>query len=186
MANMYRSFFPRGLKDIAGEAFVVHTTGSGRSLRVSKPLFDDSLSYTEMQGLHQATLREAGTYASFANGQDVYRRAARATGATAYYLALADWFGAPRVLEINVDNWTGQTGQTIRVKARDNVMVARVLVLIRDAAGNVLEAGAAVQSQAGSAWWSYTTRSPVSMTPFPSVEAIAIDSSGNRDSFVIS
>ena len=30
-------------------------------------------------------------------------------GTTAYLIALADWFVPPKVLEINVDDWTGET-----------------------------------------------------------------------------
>jgi hypothetical protein len=58
-------------------------------------------------------------------------------------------------------------------------------VVIRDAEENVLEMGEAVQSEAGSIWWNYTTKSLVTMTPFPSVEAIAQDLPGNSDSFII-
>ena len=126
------------------------------------------------------------TYANFAQTQEAYVDQAKANGATAYSIAVTDWSGAPDVLEIDVDDWTGEIGQTIRVKARDNVMVARVSVVIRDAEENVLEMGEAVQSEAGSDWWDYTTKSLVPMSPFPIVEAIAQDLPGNSDSFVIS
>ena len=115
-----------------------------------------------------------------------YVNQAKRTGATAYSIAVTDWSGAPEVLEIDVNGWTGDIGQTIRVKARDNVMVARVSVVIRDAKENVLEMGEAVQSEAGSDWWDYTTKAFVPMNPFPIVEAIAQDLPGNGDSFAIS
>jgi hypothetical protein len=149
-------------------------------------IFDDNWKHTKTQKTDQAAVREATTYANFARTQEAYINRAKETGTTPYYIAVADWFGAPRVLEINVDRWEGEIGQTIRVKARDNVMVARVAVVIRDAEENVLEKGEAVQSEAGSAWWTYTTKSLVTMTPFPSIEAIAQDLPGNRDVFVIS
>ena len=97
-----------------------------------------------------------------------------------------DWLGAPKVLEINVDDWTGEIGQVIRVKAKDSVMVARVAVVIRDAEENVLEAGEAIQAEEGSAWWNYRTQSKITMQPFPIVEATAWDLPGNTDSFAIS
>jgi hypothetical protein len=130
-------------------------------------------------------MRESTTYANFAQTQDVYITKAKRLGVTPYYLALADWFKPPKVLEINVDSWTGKIGQTIRVKARDNVRVARVSVVIRDADENVLEMGETTQSEPGSAWWNYTTKSVVKMTPFPSVEATSYDLPGNRDAFAI-
>jgi hypothetical protein len=152
----------------------------------SKLGFDENPKTTEIDKTCQAAIRKASTYAYFARTQEVYVSKATRTEVTPYYIALADWFGAPKVLEIDVDNWTGEIGQTIRVKARDNLRVARVSVVIRDGNDQILEIGEAVQSEAGSAWWSYTTRSRVKMKPFPIVEAIAQDLAGNRDYFVIS
>lgn len=134
----------------------------------------------------QEAFREATTYADFAKSREVYINKAKGTGVTAYNIAITDWFCAPKVMEIDVDNWTGEIGQTIRVKAKDNVLVARVAVVIRDANESVLEEGEAVQSEAGSAWWNYTTQSLVTMSPFPIVEATAQDLPGNTDSFAIS
>jgi hypothetical protein len=157
-----------------------------RSLLASKPLLDDFRKANENRKGYEAAVREATTYANFSQVQDVYNKKAKRLSVTPYYIALADWFEAPKVLEINVDGWTGKIGQTIRVKARDNVMVAHVIVVIRDADENVLEMGEATQSEPGSPWWNYTTRRIVPLTPFPIVEATAYDLPGNSDAFVIS
>ena len=186
MANVYRNILIQGLTDLSGDRFMNRKTRSQKIMIASKFMLDDSREYAAAKETYQAALRAATTYASFANTQEVYINKARGKGATAYSIAFTDWFGAPRVLEINIDGWTGEIGQTIRVKARDKIMVAGVSLVIRDAAENVLEMGEAVQSEVGSAWWHYTTRSHVRMTPFPSVEAIAQDLPGNRDSFIIS
>jgi hypothetical protein len=186
MAKLYNNILIFGLNSALGGQLVNRKTCSGKTIIANKPLFDDNREYTETQKAHPAAVREATTYANFAKTQEVYINKAKGTGATAYYIAIADWFGAPKVREINVDGWTGEIGQTIRVKARDNVMVARVSVVIRDAEDNVLEMGEAVQLEADSVWWNYTTKSLVPMTPFPSVEGIAQDLPGNSDSFIIS
>ena len=186
MANIYRNFFQRGASDVWGDGYVLHETGSGEHLLVSRPRFDENSAYSETQDAHQAVLRASGTYASFAEAKEVYCQKACGTGVTPYFLAMIDWFGAPRLLEIDVDRWTGLPGETLRVKARDNVLVARVDVAIRDAHGQLREIGGAIQESAGSAWWCYTTQSRVPMSPFPVVQAIAWDLPGNRTSFVIS
>ena len=186
MANMYRNRFFRGLTGAFHEQLVTHTTCTGKTILINKSLFSDNQDYIESMKAHEAALLEVTTYASFAKTQDAYLEKELETGITAYNLAIADWFVSPKVLEINVDRWTGKPAQKIRVKARDNVKVARVALLIRDAQGNVVELGDAVQSETGSAWWNYTTRSLVQMTPFPSVQAIAFDLPGNRNSFTIS
>lgn len=186
MPNIYSNRFARGWNTESNDSFVIHKTGSGKTIVAGKPMFDDNLAYTERQSMQQAAIRDSALYASFAENQEAYIRKARERGTTAYALAVADWYGAPRVLQINVDRWTGRPAEMIRVKARDNVMVAKVLLVIRNAQGQMLEMGEAVPSEAGSLWWNYITRSPVPLTPFPSVQAIAFDLPGNRSSFTIS
>ena len=174
MANIQSSIFAHGL------------TRSGKIVIADHPKFDDHRVVAEPLGSHREALREAVTFAQMALEEEVYINKAREMGTTAYNIAIVDWMGAPKVLEIDVDNWTGEIGQVIRVKAKDNVMVASVSVVIRDANENVLEEGAAVKSHKGGAWWNYTTRSCIKMTPFPIVEATARDLPGNTDSFAIS
>jgi hypothetical protein len=149
-------------------------------------MFDDHRYKSDSQQTHREALRAATTFARLAEHEEVYINKARETGSTPYNIAIVDWLGAPKVLEINVDDWTGESGQTIRVKAKDSVMVARVAVVIRDAEENMLEAGEAVQVEEGSAWWNYRTQSKIKMKPFPIVEATAWDLPGNTDSFAIS
>ena len=186
MDNIDPNKFARGRRNTFGNQFVIHKTESGKFLLAAEPLFDDNLTYTEIGGMLKAAVRDAATYASFAQTQDIYIHKAQEMGTSPYALALADWFGAPKVLEIDVDGWTGKPGQTIRVKARGNVSVVRVAVVIRDAQGEVLERGEAVLSKEGSSWWTYTTQSYIPLRPFPTLQATAFDLPGNRDSFVIS
>jgi hypothetical protein len=186
MAKVHNNIFVRGLWGAVGDQFVIRTTCSGKTIIANKPRFDDHRQFTEIQRTYQDAFREASTYARFAKDQLIYIEMAKGTGSTAYNIAISDWFGSPKILQINVDHWTGKVGQTIRVKARDNVKVARVALVIRDANNNILEAGEAVRSEAGSVWWDYTTQSVVAMTPFPTVEATAQDLPGNTDSFSIS
>ena len=47
MENIDRNQFARGWRHPFGRQFVTHETGSGKSITASKPLFDDSLAYTE-------------------------------------------------------------------------------------------------------------------------------------------
>ena len=174
MANLNNPMIARGV------------TRSGKIVVADKPLFDDHRLRKNSKGSHREALREAITFANFVETHEVYIHKAMELGTTPYNLAITDWFGAPKVLEIDVDSWTGEKGQTIRVKAKDNVMVARVIVVIRDSNENVLENGEAVPSAEDSAWWNYTTQSQIKMTPFPTVEATAEDLPGNTDSFAIS
>jgi hypothetical protein len=186
MARLYSNIVILGSNGLVGGNFTDRKTRIERRILNSKPLLEDYRKATEARSAHEVAIRESTTFASFAQTEDVYITKAKRMGVTPYFIALADWFEAPKVLEINVDGWTGKIGQNIRVKARDNVKVARVTVAIRDADENVLEMGEATPSEPGSAWWNYTTKSAVKMTPFPIVEATAYDLPGNSDAFVIS
>ena len=173
MANLNNPMIARGV------------TRSGKIVVADKPLFDDHRLRIHGKGSHREALREAITFANFVETHEVYIHKAMELGTTPYNLAITDWFGSPKVLEIDVDDWTGEIGQAIRVKARDNVMVARVSVVIRDLDETVLETGEAAPSTEDG-WWNYTTQSQINMTPFPTVEAIAEDLPGNTDAFAIS
>jgi hypothetical protein len=183
MANIYRNINIHGLTDVLGGAFM-YRARSGKTMITKAPILERGNNKTPKR--HLAAILEASTYANFARTQEVYLHQEQITGISAYCFALEDWFSGPRVLKIDVDAWTGRAGQSIRVKARDNLKVAAVAVVIRDAAGNVLEMGEAMPSPASGPWWTYTTQSRVPMNPFPCVEAIAVDLPGNRDSFTIS
>jgi len=186
MANLYSNHFGHGVTGASGSQFTSYTTRSGKTIITDKLRFDDHRVVTEKKNSRRAALREAIVFAQYAEREEVYINKARETGSTAYNIAIVDWLGAPKVLEINVDDWNGEVGQIIHIKAKDNVIVTRVTVIIRDAEENVLEAGDALQAEEGSAWWNYTTQSVVKMSPFPIVEATAQDLPGNIDSFVIS
>ena len=186
MARLYSNIVILGSNGLVGGHFTDRKTHVERSILSRKPLLDDYRKAHDARRAHESAIRESTTYANFAQTQDVYITKAKRMGVTPYCIALTDWFEAPKVLEINVDGWTGKIGQTIRVKARDNLMVARVTLVIRDAEENVLEMGEALQLEPGSAWWNYTTKKLVPMTPFPIVEATAQDLPGNSGVFVIS
>lgn len=184
MANIYRNISIRGLTDILDDPFMHQRTRSGETI-LTRKLMAEFRQEAATEKTTADTLREATTYANFAQAQDLYVQHARRFDAPAYTIAFADWFSAPRVLEIDVDGWTGEPGQKIRVKARDRVCVTGVSVMIRDEAGNVLESGIATKAEEDSSWWEYTTRSQINLTPFPIVEAVARNLPGHQDSFAI-
>jgi len=96
---------------------------------------------------------------------------------SAFNAAVADWFNKPKVLEINANGWTGGIGQTIRMKAQDDTLVAMVHVVIKDVDGTMLEEGDAVQSDG--LWWIYTTTTVISNSSTSNIVATAQDLPGN-------
>lgn len=181
MAHLHRKILIHTLHDEWSYTSIACRTRSGRTLLVDKPRSKEKRAGAPAL----PRILRAGTYAGFVRTHEAYLERAAETGVDAYTIALAHWFGKPRVLQIDVDRWTGQPRQKIGVKARDSLRVAGVLVVIRDAQGNVLESGEAAPSPTRGDWWTYTTTSCVALTPFPAVEAVARNLPGNRDSFMI-
>jgi len=68
---------------------------------------------------------------------------------------MADWFHPPEIKEIDISDWHGQIGQTIRVQAIDDVQVKQVNVMITDENDVILEQGVAMAEEGG--WWTYRT-----------------------------
>lgn len=67
-------------------------------------------------------------------------------------LAIGDYLNSPEVTEVNLRDCAGVAGDAILVKARDDVEVTAVHVEFRNAAGEVIQAGAAGRSLHG---WEY-------------------------------
>lgn len=188
MAYVYRNILIHPLAEVLHDPFMNLKSPSGRTVLVDRLVQDENRREvaTRIKRTPQSSFRAAARYATLAHRQDVYIHKARRTDVTAYSLALADWFSKPEVLQIDLDAWTGDMAETIRVKARDNVRVTGVLVVIRDGQGDVIEMGEAEQSSVDPAWWIYTTRGMVSPSHSPGVEAIAQNVAGNRDSLTVS
>ena len=89
----------------------------------------------------------AANYAKFAQTHPLYEQKVLGTDLSAYNMAVADFFIQPEVLDIDISNLRGQAGETIHIKAQDNVLVVNVQVVIRQGTA-VLEEGEAIQSEA--------------------------------------
>jgi hypothetical protein len=73
----------------------------------------------------------------------LYEAKAAATGTPVFALAIADFFHAPAVDDIDLSAYSGQVGERIAIRAHDDFELVGVAVAIRKADGTVLEQGAA-------------------------------------------
>jgi len=176
MAKTKHNTIIQGLHGRLGPQLVVKYDKFGRTIVGLKPHFDEHRSFSPAQKNHQLAFREATAYAVSAQNNDVYVQKAAGTPLTRYNIALSDWFHPPEILDVDLDAWTGQPGQIIRIKARDDVLVKQVALLITDGAGLLLEQGLAVQVDP--LCWQYTTTLPAN-TAHPVVIAFAQDLPGH-------
>lgn len=160
------------------ERFIVSKTKSGRTILARKPVDSPRTEFTGSQKSMRKIVRQAVTYAEFACDQPIYQVKALGTSNTPYLLAVADYLKKPKVLDIDLRDWSEGAGQKIHIQARDDFMVLHVRLVIREV-DCVLEEGEAVQSETDSLVWTYTTRTYVAREPGLSLAAYAYDLPGN-------
>ena len=177
MAKVKKNVVMKGLSGSLGDQLVIKRDKAGRTIIGVMPTFPDDREFSDAQKGHMADFRRATQYAKgTAKAQAIYAEKAEDTPMSAYNVAVADWFHAPEIGEIDLSGWTGQAGEPIRIEALDDVLVKRVTVIITDAEGVLIEQGAATQEE-DSLWWVYTTTQAAAGQP--KVIAVAQDLPGH-------
>jgi hypothetical protein len=123
-------FRQRGNKTIVSKA----------NRKSSKPLSDAQKAVN--QKFQQAVLYGKSVIANPTSKQD-YEDAA-VENQSAYNVAIADYFNAPNIEEINVSGYNGNVGSKIVVKATDDFYVHHVHIKIENGDGTLVEEGDAV------------------------------------------
>jgi hypothetical protein len=159
MAKVRKNMAVQGISGSIGN--VVYRQMPGGETWVSeKPNFSHR-KFSKGQKSHQSRFQEAAAYArKAAKTHPIYAQLAAGTVKSPYNWALSDWFNPPVIHCIE------RKDKLIRVQASDNVMVAKVRVMILDAEGKALEQGEAGQADpssgsgwpsASSGWWEYVS-----------------------------
>lgn len=85
-------------------------------------------------------------------GNELELAAAAKPGQSAYNVAVADFFRAPDIEEVDLTAYGGQVGDVIRIKATDDFKVQQVSVRIKNADASLIEEGQAVADPDGRSW----------------------------------
>lgn len=156
MAKVRNNIFVRGLSGDLGNQFTVRASRDGGTTVSAKTDFENDREPSEAQKAHQLNFRDAIFYGQSMKGQEIYRIKADGTGKSPFNLAVADWFHAPEIIDLDLSGWNGLMGEPIRVRAHDDIKVTHVIIRILDAMGNLQEEGQATET--GALWWDYATR----------------------------
>jgi hypothetical protein len=111
---------------------------------------------SEKQETAKDNFRLASLYATGAMNDPLLKAfyASKATpGKSAYNMAFADYYDAPRIIDISTDLYFGNIGDKIAVTAIDSFKVNAVHVKISRADGTLMEQGSAIQVMAN---WEYS------------------------------
>jgi len=145
MAESKNNVLTHGLAGLVGDMIVFRNRG-GKTFVSAKPKVRTGES-TEGQKQQQGRFQEAILYAKTAIADPAKKESyndATTGGQSAYNVAVADFFHAPEIKEINVSGYTGKKGDTIKVKVTDDFKVTQVSVAIYNADGSEVEHGLAV------------------------------------------
>jgi hypothetical protein len=120
---------------------------------------------SEAQLAAQERFRRAALYGKvvFADPDTkaLYTEAAKAKAQPVFSLAVADFFNAPSVDEVDLSGYSGAVGDEIVILASDDFDVMHVLVTITDSDSAVIESGGALEDPPSSDRWVYTTTTAV-------------------------
>lgn len=184
MAKVRDNLITEGLSGKLGKRLVFRKSRGGGTILAVSPVYSTTREYSETELEHQEAFKQATQYAKVAKDQPLYVQLAKGTEATAYNLAVADWFGQPEILEIDASNWNGQVGQSINIKAQDDTRVDSVQVVIRGDNDVLYEEGQAVPSGTDRLLWVYTTTAQVPSESSYRVIATVKDLPGNSHEMV--
>lgn len=148
---------------------------------MSKPPRPTNIPLTADQIAVQEKFKMATNYAKAVNANEALKAAYKAAskpGRTAYNTALADYFKAPEIKEIDRSQYTGQPNSIIRINAIDDFRVESVYVSLFNQAGDIIEQGHAV-ADPESHFWIYTAVSLNQDVPGCIVRVQAKDLPGN-------
>ncbi|MDR2026182.1 MAG: hypothetical protein LBQ01_01320 [Prevotellaceae bacterium] len=111
---------------------------------------------SEKQIEHQHRFKRAVIYGKTAaetpGTKEIYEAVAAKRKKTPFIVAVADFFNAPEIENIDLSNYTGTPGDTIKVTVTDDVTVKSVSVSIINADGSTVEEGSAVADASGYVW----------------------------------
>jgi len=153
MAKVGKNIVTTGMTGKMGDLIVFRLSG-GQTIVATKP-FKSHVELTQAQKVQQRKFQHAVLYGKsiFSNPALKAQYQAKANEKeSAYNVAVADFLNAPDIDEIDVSNYTGQAGSTIRVSVTDDFMVTGVQVEIYTDDGELVETGDAVQDANLSDW----------------------------------
>ena len=149
MAESKNNVVTRGL---SGRIDLLVFRQSGKKTIVTKAPVQGSKPLSTAQQSVRTKFQQAVIYGRSV-GADPAKKAAdqeqAGDGQTFFNVAIADFFNAPDIQEINVTGYTGAIGSVIVVKATDDFEVTNVHVKIENGDGSLVEEGDAVADAIG-------------------------------------
>ncbi|ATA90845.1 hypothetical protein CGC56_00825 [Capnocytophaga canimorsus] len=155
MAESKNNIITHGLSGKVGN-MLVFSQRNGKTIVSQKPTKKAITSEKvkeQMAKFQQATIYAKTALKNPTVKEEYQSVADKKQGVTAYNVAVADMLQAPKIEQIDLSAYTGQVGDTIKVRVYDDFKVASVSVHIYNSDGSLMEEGNAVDNGLD---WVYT------------------------------
>lgn len=154
----------------------------GRTIVGKKPVRTREQSLEELA--RQERFKEAVAYAKSVladpAAREFYQPIALHRDISVYNAALGDFLKLPAIKPLNLANYKGQVGDTIAIRAIDDIGLADLEVSIVAQDGTPIEQGKAVEIGERSGKWTYTATAQVALGADVFIEVKGIDHAGNE------
>lgn len=165
MARVGKNIVTQGLSGMIGGTIVFRQVGD-QTIVGQAPVKQDRTP-SEDEKAHRTKFGQAILYGKSAvadpTSKSMYQKQAD-DGQSAFNVAVADFMNAPDIDEVDVTNYTGEIGSTIRVRATDDFQVSRVYVKIEGEDGSMVEEGEALANTNGLDYLYTAKKKNVSLT----------------------
>jgi hypothetical protein len=139
---------------------------------------------TEAQQYHQEQFREAAAHAKAMLADPAarafYETVALAKDSNAYVVALTDFLVKPRFEPLDLSEYKGQVGDTILIRAVDDLGLVDVDVTLSANDGTQIETGKAMENGVRTGQWTYTATAPVALGTDIFIEVVGFDHAGTK------
>ena len=153
MAQSKNNIITHGMSGMIGDMLVFRQRG-GKTIVSNKPK-ESNKPPTAQQVAVQTRFQQAIIYGKSSIDNPVTKQAygnQAKEGQSAFNVAVADFFSAPDIAEIDVSQYHGKVGDTIRIKVTDDFMVKGVHIKIENPDTSLVEEGEAVVDSSGLNW----------------------------------
>lgn len=175
-----------GARGRVGNLVVFKNYGDGKTIISKVPRKRDNPVYSENQQFAKERFREGVIYAKGAVQDPIlsaFYKPYVKPGLSVYNLALADFCKPPQIKTVKTDNYQGNIGDFITIRATDNFGVTALKVFISHQDGSLVENGLAVKSPNGLDWIYTSTAGSESPAINLEIKIQACDTPGNVTQF---
>lgn len=169
-----------GFSGAMGEMVFADNKKKNRTVAYMKTHYDP----TEAQLDHQERFKEAALRAQAALTDPAtyafYSAIAQERDSTAQIVALTDFMVLPTFKSLDLSSYQGQVGDTITIRATDDIGLADVDVKITAQDGTLIEQGKATEDGVRTGKWIYTATQPVALGADIFIEVKGVDHAGNE------